>query len=468
MQITQTKKDKLSHSYNVVIPASDINDAIDTRLQEIGKTIKLDGFRPGKVPLNVLRSKFRKEVLAEILQKMADEAGQTIIKDYKLEAATQPQMALDKFDDGQALEFSVTIDLVPEFEIKDLHKISAEKLTVKVDEAEIDTMLQSLAEDAGDSKPLKEKRKTKIGDSVDMDFKGFKDDEPFQGGEAKGFKLKLGSNQMIPGFEEAIIGKDIGEIFRFKVTFPENYNSPDLAGQETEFEITINHIEEIIPKAIDDKLAENYGQKDLAGLKSALTDRLTSNYRPIIDRITKRKIFDALEKIYNFELPENLVNREFASIWQQFEQLKQAGQLDPEDVDVDEKKLQKEYRMIAARRLRMAFFVDKFAKMNDIIATEQEIDQLIRMEANRNPENAQEILNFYKNNPAAKQNLASPILEEKSITILMEQITTTDRAVTPEELSELDDDGKSKKDGKKSKPSKETKSKENTKKKKAK
>ena len=221
MQITQTKKDKLSHSYNVVIPASDINDAIDARLQEIGKTIKLDGFRPGKVPLTVLRSKFRKEVLAEILQKMADEAGQKIIKDYKLEAATQPQMALDKFDDGQALEFSVTIDLVPEFEIKDLHKISAEKLTVKVDEAEIDTMLQSLAEDAGDSKPLKEARKTKIGDSVDMDFKGFKDDEPFQGGEAKGFKLKLGSNQMIPGFEEAIIGKDIGETFRFKVTFPE-------------------------------------------------------------------------------------------------------------------------------------------------------------------------------------------------------------------------------------------------------
>ncbi len=438
MEITETSKTNLSHNYHVTVPAIDINSDVDAKLKEIGKTLKIDGFRPGKVPLNVLRNRYRSEILGEVLQNLADKAGQKIIADYNLEAATQPQMKLEKFEENDILEFSVTVDLKPEFEIKDLTEITAEKLSIKIDESEIQTNLQQLAEDVGETQPIAENRKSMIGDYVDIDFKGFVNDVAFAGGEAKNFSLKLGSQSMIPGFEDALIEREIGETFRFTITFPENYNAPNLAGQETEFEITLNSISQAVPVALDDSLAEKYGQKKLTDLKEALKQRLINRYQPTINRIVKRKIFDQIEKLYNFKLPENLIEREFQTIWKQLQQLKQAGQVEDEDIGRSDDELRSEYRNIAERRLRMAFFIDKFAKNNNIVATEQEIDRLIQIETSRNPENAEEIVNYYRKNPHLRQNLASPILEEKSIEILLEQITTTELEITPEELTEMD------------------------------
>ena len=457
MKITETKKEKLSRSYQVIVPAATINEQIDAKLQELSGNVKMPGFRSGKVPLTILRQRYRREVLGEVLQEFADTAGQKIIADNKLENATQPKMNLEKFDDDDDLEFSVIIDLKPEIELGDLSKIKADKLSVAIEDADIDNGLQSLANESGEAKPITEKRACKAGDEVLMDFKGFKDGVAFEGGEAQGFSLKLGAGNMIPGFEEAIIGKKAGETFRFNVTFPENYQAPNLAGAETEFEITLHEISEIAPVAIDDELAKKYGQKDLNELKDALKSNINEQYRTSISRVTKRQIFDSIEKLYPFELPANLVEGEFDSIWQQIEQIQQAGQIDEEDKNKSDKELKKEYREIAERRLRMAFFIDKFCETHDIQATDQEIEQLIRMEAARNPAQAKEINDYYQKNPSMRKNLASPILEEKAINKLMEHISLTEKTVTVEELMALEEERTSSGSGKAKKPKKASK-----------
>ena len=341
MQITETKKEKLTRHYKVIVPAETINQDIDKKLLETGQKIKVPGFRAGKVPLSVLRQRYRREVLGEVLQAFADNAAKKIVKDFDLQQATQPQMQLEKFDDNDDLEFTVIIDLKPDFELGDLKKISIEKVTVKIEDKEVETGLESLAQEAGGSTPITEKRNSKEGDEVTIDFKGFKDDVPFEGGEAKGFNLKLGSNSMIPGFEEQIIGKKEGETFRIKVTFPENYQAEHLAGAPI-LNLILPCIEISEPKAaeIDDALAQQYGKKDVADLKQALKDSIIDRHQGSINRVMKRRIFDEIEKLYQFELPENMVEKEFESIWQQIEQIRKVGQLDPEDLEKSEKELQ--------------------------------------------------------------------------------------------------------------------------------
>ena len=442
MQITETKKEKLTRHYKVIVPADDINKDIDKKLLEVGENLKVPGFRAGKVPLSVLRQRYRREVLGDVLQAFADAASKKIIDDFDLKQATQPQMKLEKFDDNDDMEFTVIIDLKPDFELGDLTKISIEKITVKVEDKEVEVGLKSLAQEAGGSTPITEKRACKDGDEVTIDFKGFKDDVPFEGGEAKGFNLKLGAGSMIPGFEDQIIGKKAGEDFRIKVTFPENYQAEQLAGANTEFDITLHEISE--PKAadIDDALAQQYGKKDVAELKQALKDSITDRHQGSISRVIKRQIFDAVETLYQFELPENLIEKEFESIWQQIDQIRQLGQLGAEDLEKSEEDLKTEYRSIAERRLRMAFFIDKYCQTHNIEATDQEIEQLIRMEAMRNPEQAKEITEYYQNNPHLRANLASPILEDKAVNDMLDKITSTTREVTPEELAELEEESR--------------------------
>ncbi len=454
MQITETKKEKLSRHYKVIVPASDINKDIDEKLQDVGQKIKVPGFRAGKVPLSILRQRYRRDVLGEVLQAFADNAGKKIVKDFDLQQATQPQMKLEKFDDDDDLEFTVIIDLKPDFELGDLTKIEIEKITVKIEDEEIEAGLESLAQEAGGSTPITEKRACKDGDEVTIDFKGFKDEVAFEGGEAKGFNLKLGSGSMIPGFEEQIIGKKAGDSFRIKVTFPENYQAENLAGATTEFDINLHEISE--PKAadIDDALAQQYGKKDVAELKQALKDSIADRHQGSISRVVKRQIFDRIETLYQFELPENMVETEFESIWQQIEQIRKVGQLDPEDSEKSDEELKKEYRLIAERRLRMAFFIDKYCQTNNIEASDQEIEQLIRMEAMRHPEQAKEITEYYQNNPHLRANLASPILEDKAVNHLLGKITTTTREVKPEELAELEEESRA--DGRKKKSAKES------------
>ncbi len=459
MQITETKKEKLTRHYKVIVPANDINKSIDEKLEKVGQNIKIPGFRAGKVPLTVLRQRYRREVLSETLQDFANDAGQKIISDHQLESATQPRINLDKFDDNDDLEFSVIIDLKPDIKLGDLSRIKAEKLTIKIDDKDVEAGLQSLAEESGTSEPITEKRACKEGDEVTIDFKGFKDGVVFEGGEAKEFALKLGSKSMIPGFEEGITGKKVGDEFRITVTFPENYQAENLAGATTEFDIKLHKISAPVATTIDDELAKKYGQKDLDELKKALKANMSERYQGSISRIVKRQIFDSIEGIYKYDLPENMVEAEFQSIWQQIQQIRDMGQIDPEDVDKSNKELETEYRAIAERRLRMAFFIDKYCAEHKIEATEQEIEQLIRVEAMRNPEQAKEINEYYQKNPQMRQNLASPILEEKAINHLLEKIDATAREITPEELTALEkensSDGRKKSSGKKSK--KETK-----------
>jgi len=434
MQVTEKNSEGLKRELSVIIGAQEIDEKVTTRLTEVGKQVRLPGFRPGKVPMNLLKKRFGESVRGEVVESTIQESTQKAIEEKEFKPAVQPKIDLVTFEEGKDLEFSIELELLPEIELADLSAFKAEKLVAEAGDKEVDDTVAKMAENNKTSKPIEGARPAADGDVVVIDFVGSVDGEEFEGGKAEDFKLELGSGRFIPGFEEKVVGLEVGVEKDVDVTFPEDYHSADLAGKPAVFKVTLKGIEELQTPDIDDEFAKGIGFDDLAALKDAVKKQIEEDYNYLSRMKLKRELLDHLADSHSFEVPPAMLDGEFDQIWRQVEQAKDANQLDPDDVGKSDDELRADYIGIAERRVRLGLLLAEVGQKNNLSVPPEELSQAIAREASRFPGQEQAVVQYYQNNPQAIEQVRAPLFEDKVIDFLLELAQVTEKTVTPDEL----------------------------------
>lgn len=435
MQVNKTKDEKLTKEFDVKVPAKDIDARVDAELLEVGKTVSIQGFRKGKIPLAVLRQRFASRIMGEVLEKVVNDTSKKTLDKEGLKPAMQPKINVKSFDLGKDLEYSMTVDIVPEFKVMDLDKIKLEKPVAKVTDKEVDDALGRISSQNKSSEVIKTARAAKKGDIAVIDFDGKVDGERRDGMKAEGHNLELGSGQFIPGFEEQIIGKKAGDKFDVTVTFPENYGAQELAGKEAVFAIVLHEIRETKSAKLDDEFASKLGMESLDKLKEAISDQIQKEFDNLSRMKLKRALLDLLDDEHKFDVPTGMVDAEFDSVVKQVEQ-DAASRGQEGKIDEDEKK---ELREISERRVRLGLVLSDIGTKNNVVVNDQELQRAVIAEAQKYPGQEAQVFEFYKNNPQALEALKAPLFEEKVVDHILEQAKLTEKTVTPEELAHDDD-----------------------------
>lgn len=440
MQITVKEQKGLEHSFNIVVPASDIDVQIDQELQSLGQKVKMQGFRPGKVPLKVLKQRYGKEVMGEVLDASINKATKELIDQKKLRPALQPDIKIVSFEEGGDLSFDISLEVLPEVPSVDFEKLSVDELTYELPESEVKESLERLAKSRAHTHKVE--RAAKNGDSVKIDFVGKRDGVPFDGGTGNGFQLELGSGQFIPGFEEQLIGAKAGDTKTVEVKFPEQYHSASLAGQPATFDVTVHEVHEPHLPEIDDKFAQSLGFKDLENLTGAVKQQIDFDYKGRARAKAKKQLFDTLDGAVKLQVPPKMLAFETDSIMKQVLEAKKAG--DPDLKDKSEDELKKEYGAIAERRVRLGLLLSDVARVNNLQITREELSAAVMSQARNYPGQEDKIFEFYRKNPREVEELRGPILEEKAVDFILGKVKRTPKAVTIEELMRDEDEADAK------------------------
>ena len=436
MQITAKEQTGLAHSFHVVVPASEVAAQMDAELQSISKKVKMPGFRPGKVPMSVLRQKYSKDVMGDVLQNTVTKATKDVVEQKKLRPAIQPDVKIVSFDEGKDLAFDITVEVLPEVPAIDFSKITVDELTYELPEAEVEQALKRLAKTRQHTHA--HDGAAEMGHVTKIDFLGKKDGVPFSGGEGKGFQLELGSNQFIPGFEEQLVGMKAGDKKTISVTFPKEYHSKDLAGAAATFDVTVHEVLRLHAPDVDDKLAVSLGFTDLDNLKGAVRQQIDMEYKGAARAKAKKQLFDALDEVANFDVPPSMLKMESESIMKQVAEAKKAG--DPELKDKSEAELKEEYEAISERRVRLGILLSDVARSNNLQITREELSAAVMSQARNYPGQEDKVFDFYRKNPQQIEELRGPILEEKSVDFILSKVTRKPKAVTIEELMKDDEE----------------------------
>ncbi len=436
MEIKQTKNKGLFYSFDITVKKDEFEKIVAEKLADIATKAKLPGFRPGKAPMKVIEQKYMENARAEAADKLVGEGAFKAFAEQKLRLANQPKVEIKTFETGKDFVFSASGEVLPEVKEVDLSKIKAEKPTAEVTEKEIDEALNRLAKGHQKTEIITTKRKTKKGDIIVIDFVGTIDGKEFRGGTGKDYYLELGSNTFIPGFEDQLTGKNIGEEVIVDTTFPEQYHAKEMAGKHALFKTTIKELRQKVDAEINDDFAKNFGQKDLAELKNLIKDELTKEYNNVSRIHTKKNILDALEKVCDFEVPQSMVDQEFAAIWAQMEQAKKSGQIDEEDKGKTDAQLKKEYTKIAERRIKLGLLLAEIANKNQIKVDDNDINKALFEEARRYPGQEDKVFDFYNKHPGAIEQLKAPLFEEKVIDFIMTKANLTEKKLAVKDLYE--------------------------------
>ena len=430
MQVTELPADGLKRQFKIVIPAGDLAAKVDQRVTEMARTASMPGFRPGKVPAGLLKKQYGQALLAEALEQSVNDSTAKAIEDRGLKPALQPRVDLKgEFGEGKDVEFEVALEVLPEIGQLDFSGIELERLKATVPDKDVDEAVQRIAKANREQKPVDPPRPAQKGDALKIDFVGSVDGVEFPGGTAQDYVLELGSASFIPGFEDQLIGAEVGNPIDVKVKFPEDYGNKELAGKDAVFKCTVKEIQEFVDKPADDELAKKNNFENLEAMRKAVSDRIGQDYSQISRQMIKRELLDKLADTHKFPVPEGLVEGEFNAIWQRVEDAKKNG----EKVE-DEEKARKEYREIAERRVRLGLLLADVGRSNSIDVTPEELNQAVMREAMRYPGQERQVLEFYGKNAQLKEQLRAPIFEEKTVDFILELAKVTDKSVTPEEL----------------------------------
>jgi trigger factor len=390
----------------------------------------MPGFRPGKVPMGLLKKQYGQALLGEALEQAVNQSTAKAIEDRGLKPALQPKVDLKEFAEGKDVEFEVALEVLPEIGKLDFSGIELERLKAQVPDKDVDDALQRIAKANREQKPVDPPRPAQKGDALKLDFVGSVDGVEFPGGKAEDYVLELGSGSFIPGFEDQLVGAEVGKPIDVKVTFPAEYGAKDLAGKEAVFTCTVKEIREFVEKPADDELAKKSNFENLEAMRKAVSDRIGQDYTQISRSMIKRQLLDKLAESHKFAVPEGLVESEFNAIWQRVEEAKKNG----EKIEDDEEKMRGEYRDIAERRVRLGLLLADVGRSNSIDVTPEELNQAVMREAMRYPGQERQVLEFYGKNAELKEQLRAPIFEEKTVDFILELAKVTEKPVTPEEL----------------------------------
>jgi trigger factor len=440
MQVTETLSDGLRRAYSVVVPAADIESKCGAKLAEIGRTIKLPGFRPGKVPVNLVRQRYGASVMAEVMQDAVNTAADQLVEERKLRPAGQPRIALTEQPDlakakAFDLAFSVEMDLLPEIVTPDLSALTLTRLRAEVDLTKVEETLATIARQQRETVAVEEDRPAETGDVLTVDFEGTVDGVAFEGGAGTDAKVEIGGEGFIPGFSEGMAGMKVGEVRHINVTFPETYHAEALAGKAAVFKVNAKALGKPAESAVDDAMATRLGFESLDKLKEMLTGQLQRELDQMARLRIKRELLDVLAEKADFPAPQNLVEAEFAAIWNRVEQDMKQGEVDEEDRGKDTQTLRSEYRAIADRRVRLGLLLSEIGRAAKIEVTQAELTQALRQEAGRYPGQELQVVEFFRKTPGAIEQLRGPLFEDKVVDYILEMAKVEDKVVAAEELA---------------------------------
>jgi trigger factor len=464
MQIVETSNEGLKRAYTVKIAAKDIASRIDGEVSRMAPQIRMPGFRPGKVPANLIKKMHGPALHQDALNTSIRDAMDKLVADHKLRPAMQPDVSIGEgYEEGKDAELTVSLEVLPQIEAPSIEGIKLEKLVVPVSDAEVD---ESAARIAGQQKSFtdaKKGKKAELGDQVVVDFVGKKDGVAFDGGAAENQPIELGAGRLIPGFEEQLVGVKAGEERQIKVTFPADYGAKELAGQDATFDITVHAVKVAGETVVDDDFAKQLGLESLEQLRGLLRGQLEQETAGLTRTQMKRALLDQLAAGHDFEVPPSMVEAEFTQIWQQLEQ-EAAREEDPAAAKAEIEAEKDEYRAIAVRRVRLGLLLSEIGQANKVDVTAQEMQMLLNQAAQQyRPEDRQRFAEMVQSDPMLAAQLRAPLYEDKVIDFLFDKAEVTERQVTKEELQaaiEAEDTSAAKPAAKKKAPAKKAAAKE--------
>ena len=436
MNVTETLSDGLRRGFAITVPMAAIEEKRSAKLGEISKTVRLPGFRPGKVPASIVKQRYGTAVMAEVLEESVQDAMQQVLEERGLRPAAQPKVDVKQMPENQQdLQFDLEVELLPEIVMPDFGSMQLTRYKAEPSAEEMDKALGELAARQEGREPVTEDRGAAAGDTLTVDFVGKVGDVPFSGGTGTDTPVKLGGAGFIPGFAEGMEGMKVGEERQVHVTFPEEYHAKELAGQAATFDVTAKTLEQSKPVEVNEELATNLGFENLEELREALASQMRRQYDNISRMRIKRDLLDELTKHVSFEVPPSMVDAEFKQIWARVESDLKEGKLDDEDKGKDEETLRAEYRPIAERRVRLGLLLAEIGRANGIQVQPDELTRAMRAEASRYPGQEAAVMEFFRRNPQAADNLRGPIYEEKVVDFILELAKVEDKVVSADELS---------------------------------
>jgi trigger factor len=447
MQVTETLTEGLKHEFQISVPASDLDAKADARLVDLKAKVRLNGFRPGKVPVSHLKKVYGRSVMAETVEQTIRDTNSQIFTERGFRLATEPKItmpteekAVDDILAGKSdLTYTVSIEVVPAIQLADFKSFTVEKPVAEVADADVDEAIKRIADQNRSFAAKGEGAKAETGDRVTISFKGTIDGTPFDGGTGENIQVVIGAGQFIPGFEEQLLGIATGETRNLKVSFPKNYASEKLAGQPAEFETTATMIEAPEETKIDDDFAKALGLESLDKLKEAARERLTAEFAGATRQRVKRMLLDRLDESHRFEAPPSLVEEEFNLMWNSIKAEMESGGKTFADEDTTEEAAREEYHKIADRRVRLGLVLSEIGEKNKITVTDDEVGRAVIERARQMPGREKEVWDYYRNNANALAQLRAPIYEDKVVDFILELANVTEKKVTREDLYKDDE-----------------------------
>ena len=424
MKVEVKSKKGLRTILSVIVDKKNIQTKMDERLKELQKEVALKGFRPGKVPPEVIKSQFGKSIYGEVVDKILRETTTKAIDEKKLKVAGQPKIDLKQFGEGKDLNYELLIDCLPSVDLKSFDKFKATSFKVKIEDKIIDEKLKEIANQNKQFEDKNENEKATIGDQVTFDYSATVDGNKFEGSEGKGVQLELGKDLFLKGFDDQLVGVKKNDSKIIDATLPGNHPKKELANKKTKFECKILNVKKPKASKIDDEFAKLMGAKDIKDLKSLIEKQISGQYSQALNSITKKEILDQIEKNHQVELPQNLIDQEI---------LIMTKNLKPEDKEKHKSNNEK----LAKSRIKLGLLLNEYGEKNKLKVSDDEVRNEIQKQIKGMPGQEKMILEYYQKNPSASQSLKGSLYEEKIIELIKSKINLTSKEVNTKEAEKI-------------------------------
>ena len=435
MKTVETENAGLKRAYTMTIAAKDIDSRVEGEVKRLAPTVRMPGFRPGKVPPNLIRKMHGEQLMAEALNSAVQDGVQQLLSDKKIRPAMQPEVVLaDGYEPGKDAEVAVRVEALPDIDTPSVDGLKLERLTVDTDETAIDEQISQLAQSQTRYEDAKKGHKAAEGDQVVIDFAGKVGDVAFDGGTGEDMAVVIGSGQLIPGFEDQLKGLKVGDEAQVKVDFPKDYGAKDLAGKPAVFDIKVKAVKSAGEMKIDDDFAKALGLKDLDQLKGLIRDQQQQELNNLTRTHMKRRLLDQLAASHDFDVPESMVEAEYENIMAQLRH--EAGhEEDPEAALKEIEGDADDYRKIAVRRVRLGLLLSEIGAANGVEVSQQEMNRLIGQAASQyQPKDRDRFIQYIQQNPMAAAQLRAPLYEDKVVDFLFDKADVSERSVSRAEL----------------------------------
>ena len=433
MQVTELKKKGLKREFKIIIPSKDVTDKLNGSLEKISKDVEIEGFRKGKVPLNIVKQRFGQNALNQTLDELIQSTSNEVIRKNNLKLAIKPKVDVKNFGEEKDLEYIMTLELLPEFKIEDIKKIKLTKFISKVNEEDYKKTLDTISQTQQNFQK-KDGKIVQNGDGVLLNLRPTYNNEVVKEALIENRMTIVGNKMIIPEIENKIIGSKAGDKLNFICKFPKNFPNKNIAEKDVKVEIDILEVRIPQKKVLDNDFAKSLGASDINDLKEKIKKQMQGELDNVSKMVVKKDLIEQLDKIHKINLPEGLVNYEFENIWTKFNDDKSKGLIDKSDKNKKEDELKKEYKSIAERRVKVGLVLAKIGEDNKITVTDDDIKKAIEEEILRQPNAKEQIIKFYTENSQALASLKAPIFEEKVVDYILGNINIEEKQITREEL----------------------------------